>query len=288
MKIITCFIFLSFQQICLGQILNSSFENWTFNQNASQNAQKWVLNDWLHCNNLGEPLDVNGLSGTYKDSLAQSGDYALTLSRWYDYTFDMAKFNNKCLVKPVSLQGFYKYTDSPLSTGILDTALISIYFTKTSANGQVTETIGSGKTELAATNNFLEFDCPIVYTQEDLTPDSVIIVVQPSKFTFGVGGCPGTGWCSFLTIDELAFNFSTGTTEAIDNQAFIVFPNPSSTAMTIQGKIQNKTMQLRNSLGQVIWDRVANSDQETVETYSLSKGLYFLSINGKTEKIMVE
>jgi hypothetical protein len=290
MKKIILFLLLLINSVCSGQLLNSSFENWTFNPDADLNSQKWILNDWLHCDKNGDqiPNPITNLFGTYKDSIAQSGSSALTLSRWYNYTYDIAKFKNKCDINPTSLNGFYKYPESILSIGIIDTAKISVYLTKFNSINQIIDTIGSGKFDLAAANNFTVFDCPILYSQQNLIPDSIIIVIQPSKFKFGVGGCPNNPWCSYLTVDDINLSVSTGTAQVISQSLFLIYPNPASSSITIAGEIYNKQMKIINILGEAVFVKIAASNYEIIDTRNLPRGIYYLTLNDKTEKFIIQ
>lgn len=290
MKVITLFFILTINNICFGQLLNSSFEDWTFNPDADISSQKWTLNDWLHCNKEGDQLQnpITSLFGTYKDSIAQSGSFGLTLSRWYNYTYDIAKFKNKCNVKPTSLNGFYKYTESMLSIGITDTAQITVYLTKLNSNNQIIDTIGSGKIDLVAVSNYTMFDCPILYIQQNIIPDSIAIVIQPSKFNFGVGGCTDSAWCSYLTVDNISLTINTGTTQTINQSPFLIYPNPTSSSISITGEIWHKKITIINFLGETVFDKVANSNNEIIETANFSRGIYYLNINGRAEKFIVD
>ena len=63
--------------------------------------------------------------------------------------------------------------------------------------------------------------------------------------------------------------------------AFIVYPNPAQECFTIVG---TGTMRIANVLGQKIMSKEING----METIALPKGMYFVTLNGKTQKIVVE
>lgn len=289
MKATVISLLLTMSHVCSGQLLNSSFENWTFNAEADLNSEKWILNDWIHCDKNGDPLfNLVNLFGTYKDSTAQSGSFALTLSRWYSYTFDVAKFKNKYDTKPTSLSGFYRYTENILSLGKPDTAQIAVYLTRFNPANQTIDTIGSGVIDLAATSNYTGFQCPISYNQQNLAPDSITIVLRPSKFKFGVGGCLNNPWCSYLTVDDIQLSGSSGTAQVNSQAPFQIFPNPATASITVNGPIFNKTIIVTDILGRTVYRKVAASDHEMIETGYLAKGVYWLSINGRAEKLVIE
>ena len=289
MKKLIFFLFLGVNNICFGQLLNSSFENWTLNADSS--SQPGTLNDWIHCDKQGNPFPMNaGLLGTYRDSIAQSGSFALTLSRWYANTYDIVKFKNECSNNPTLLNGFYRYSDNALSNGVKDTALIQVYLTKNNSISQVTDTISSGSIELVTAINYTLFECPIIYSQLNLSPDSILIIIQPSKFGFGVNIpiCLSGSYCSYLTVDDINLSFSTGTTQVISQSPFLIYPNPASSSISITGEIRNKKITITNVLGGIVFGKVATSNNEIIGISNLSKGVYFLNINGKTEKFVVE
>ncbi len=287
MKSTLLLFFLFLHHICLGQILNGSFEDWAVNPNTDTQGSKWTLNDWLHCEPDGNQMEFLPLLGTYRDSVPQSGLFALTLSRWYNYAYDIAKFKNTCPSKPTSLHGYYKYSESILSIGITDTAQVSVFLTKFNTTTQTNDTIGSGILDLATAGNFTQFQCPIKYAQPNSFPDSITIVIRPTKFRFGVGGCPFTSRCSYLTVDDISLSSVSGATEPTNEKPYTVFPNPTTSGFTISGDILNERLTLFNAMGELIYDRVATSNKEFLDTGGLTSGLYFLRIKGKTEKLIM-
>ncbi len=287
MKSTLLLFFLFLHHICLGQILNGSFEEWTANPNAGTEESKWTLNDWQHCDQSGNQKEFPSLPGTYRDSLPHSGLFALTLSRWYSIDYDVVKFKNACPSKPTVLHGYYKYSESILHIGITDTAQVSVFLTKFNAATQKNDTIGSGILDLATAHNFTQFQCLIKYAQPNSFPDSITIVIQPTKFRFGVGGCPTIPWCSYLTVDDISLSSVSGATEPTNEKPYTVFPNPTTSGLTVSGDILNERLTLFNALGELVYDRVATSNKEFLDTSGLTGGLYFLRIKGKTEKLIM-
>lgn len=291
MKNTLLIFFLALNNIGIGQILNGSFENWTFIPGIDGIQQPWVLNDWVHCNKQGDPIPMDaGLPGTYKDSMAQSGSFALTLYRWYGNSYEITKFKNQCTTTPEFLNGFYKYSDNALTSGTTDTASVAVFLTKYNSSQQIIDTIGSGQIELVTADQYTLFQCPIVYTQPNITPDSISIIIKPSKFGSGIGIpiCLSGNYCSYLTIDNLSLSISTNTTEEEVEKPFVVFPNPASSDLSIVGNILHQKMTVINVLGEIILVKAATSNHETLEIKNLPAGIYYLNVNGRTEKFVVE
>lgn len=270
---------------CSGQLLNSSFENWTFRPDPDINAQSWTLDHWQHCDKNWDL--TKSLYGTYRDSVPQTGMFALTLSRWYNYVYDVAKFKNACTLKPDSLTGYYKYPLSILSSGKPDTAQVLVYLTKFNPNMHLTETIGTGVLDLTATNVYTLFQVPIAYRVPNVFPDSITIVLQPSKFKSGMGFCPTSGWCSFLTVDNFNLSFTTGTTAVPDQPVYRIYPNPASEGLTVSGDILNESLTIFNTLGELVYAGRASQNPTLLDIRHLKSGLYFLRIKGKTSTLLV-
>jgi len=269
-----------------GQILNASFENWTHKPNASGADQAWILNGWQHLSPLGDSLF--SLFGTYRDTIPQSGDYALGLSRWYNYTYDVAAFRNACPTKPGSLSGYYRYDAGFMAVGKPDTAHVTVLLTRFDSATQATDTIGAGVLDLPNVDSFTFFQCPVTYLQPGIFPDSVTIILQPTKFWVGVGGCDVEAWCSFLTVDELALNFGTPAPEPPGPNSFSISPNPAANRVQVSGPISGERVRVFNAVGLLVFDEKAESDRIFVDVAGFGSGVYFVAIRGKVQALVIK
>ncbi|MFN0014694.1 MAG: T9SS type A sorting domain-containing protein [Saprospiraceae bacterium] len=284
-RLLTIF-FLLLHLACAGQILNGSFENWTFNPDVGINESKWKLNDWRHESPLGDSL--LSLLGTYRDTTAQSGNFALGLSRWYNYTFDVVAFRNACPTKPTRLTGYFKYDEGLLSLNLTDTAQVSVFLTRYNTATHTTDTIGIGQTDLAGVDTFSFFQCLIAYAQPGVFPDSVTIMLEPTKFRYGFGGCVLNSWCSFLTVDELSLDFGTPAPEPPGAKPFSIFPNPATDKVEIAGPITGERVRVFNALGVLVLDSQAASDRFFMDVSGFNSGVYFVSIAGKAKTLVIK
>src|ERR1035437_3621911 len=75
----------------------------------------------------------------------------------------------------------------------------------------------------------------------------------------------------FTGINEIVFN----------NPPIKIFPNPSSTTITISAKGIN-TYILSNTLGQVIKEGKLNGDETTIAVSALPNGIYILALDGRS------
>ncbi len=83
--------------------------------------------------------------------------------------------------------------------------------------------------------------------------------------------------------------------EEQDNQIFNIFPNPSSGQITIETGFLSKqdlTIEVINSLGQIVYTKSMQISEREELNLNLLKGIYFVKIYGddfrKTEKLIIE
>lgn len=268
-----------------AQLQNLSFENWN-NTNADYPVpENWTINQGM------------GQFGIFRDSMPQEGTFAMTLSRWYYYTFDDAVQTAATTTKPVELSGFYRYTDNNISWGsgeVKDTAHVYIYAKKWNAITQQNDTIGRGHTKLLGSDFWATFTCPVYYTTNDL-PDSITIRLAPTEYNFvsGNGMCNtnGNGWCSYFTVDNLVLS---ETATGIDETAktFSVFPNPANDRLYVGSMLKATTFNytIVDVMGKTIKAENSHAVGIPLDISTLNNGVYFVTIQAgnatATQKII--
>jgi hypothetical protein len=85
------------------------------------------------------------------------------------------------------------------------------------------------------------------------------------------------------------FTFTMVTTGLQDENcpSFSIFPNPTSNDINITGAGNNADVVMTNALGQVVYKNVI-SDKVTISTEAMSKGIYFVKVNAKVGKVIIE
>ena len=109
---------------------------------------------------------------------------------------------------------------------------------------------------------------------------------------------PGTNEDDFLQNGAIWLKVTTDPSTSIEeldnNLSFNVYPNPSKGDFTINltsVERENVAIKVTNVVGQTVMNRVVAVSGQTKETISLadySKGVYFLTVNNETVKLIVE
>ena len=81
---------------------------------------------------------------------------------------------------------------------------------------------------------------------------------------------------------------TTGITNPNNNNSFVVYPNPASNKATITTNDAEKTIQLFDIVGNNIpVNYVTSENKIEIDLSNVNSGMYFISINGSTQKIQV-
>ena len=83
-----------------------------------------------------------------------------------------------------------------------------------------------------------------------------------------------------IMIDDIVIYNTPLSVEENETASFNIYPNPSNGQFTVEG---NGIMTITNTLGQVVF----RNEVIERETVTLEKGIYFISINGMSKKLVV-
>jgi hypothetical protein len=250
-----------------AQLTNLDFENW---YDDSTGIKK--LNGWEHF--------YSGLFGTWRVADAQNGAYALKLSRWYYYTSDWVMQRAPNSIKYKKLNGYYKYIDNKINGGnaSMDSAIVSVFLTRSNTATSITDTIGQGQVFLSQSNTYQLFSCPIYYNDTALT-DSITIIITPMDAHVS-GICPDSGWCSFLTIDNLSHETPVAV-EPLIAQPLQFYPNPASNLLfvkTVGNILQTGKLQviITDMLGRMVLNKPVPLPASPIDLTAIKPGNYFI------------
>lgn len=225
--------------------------------------------------------DSTLLGGTYQVNQSQHLNYAIKLSRWYDYTWDKIIQKAPLNFNPANLAGYYNYTNNDLTgDSDKDTAYVSVVLTKWNQILHKTDTVGRGSTELGASNIYLPFECTINYFTSAVA-DTIIIEISPSKFKDLGSYCVTPGYCSYFTVDNLTLN-GNGSFTPVN----ILFPNPATTTIHFNLPLnEHGEARIINMLGQTISKKMITGGSNSFEIVFLSPGMYILQVAGSNDKV---
>ncbi|RYZ28335.1 MAG: T9SS type A sorting domain-containing protein [Sphingobacteriales bacterium] len=235
--------------------------------------------------------------GTVRDTIS-AGNHALTLSRWYNYTWDIARQTRPINYRPASLTGKFRYTENQLQGGETDRGLVMVFVTATNQSTLQPDTIGFGFAELDTTQTFSNFTCPIIYSSA-AQPENISIVISPTKWINSalVGA---NSFCSFLTVDDLALIPETvsGIADAAPSSGIVLYPNPAKDNVSIQLKNEAKAetnVRVLDMKGRLVRQKTVPSGSKNTADISIAglpSGLYSVKVvsdkNMWTEKLIVE
>ena len=83
-----------------------------------------------------------------------------------------------------------------------------------------------------------------------------------------------------------ASNARTTYTEVAFDQEVVVYPNPTVDLLQVKGVQTGDEVVIRDQSGQVVFRTVLQANGESLPVYHLTKGVYFLSVKGKTIRLI--
>lgn len=267
-----------------AQLQNLDFEYWDSPVTSSYNSNSPTGWTWTNGASILSPW----LFYSPPSTVSQSGQYALTLNVWYNYTKDAALQTAAINSRPTALNGYYKYTDNLVlgnnNQMVNDTAEVSVYLTKWNTAFSRNDTVGAGKISLNAIQSFTPFRVNINYSS-NVTPDSITVFLDPSLVRRGVASGAyiviGTGVGSYFTVDNLTLesgNLSVPTLSP--NDRIKIFPNPSTDIIHFSDFTGIVTIAAMN--GTIIRSQTV-TQQQSLSIQDLPAGIYMLTLNdGKT------
>jgi len=263
-----------------AQSYNLDFENWYMDSSGHER-----LSGFEHFS--GYPYEGENYSffGTWKETDIQNGDFALKLSRWYNYTNDWVRQINKINFNPANLSGYYKYTDNILSgPAFFDTASVSVFMTRWNTAESKRDTIGIGRADLTVTDEYVYFEAPINYA-DALSADSFELQIYPSKVGGG-GICVNSGWCSYLTVDQLGFNAVVGTKDLNRIGDLKLYPNPARDYVVFGLAEAPSKWSVTDIYGRPVLSSSDAQGTTRIDISNLSPGVYYLIAGNKRGKFI--
>ena len=106
--------------------------------------------------------------------------------------------------------------------------------------------------------------------------------------------CYGIGYNAEAELGELTlvrFNLEDGVISVDETSldAFGIYPNPATSTINITSNITDATnVNIYDMTGRCVKNVIINNSNATINVEDLNKGVYFININGKVEKLVIE
>jgi hypothetical protein len=152
--------------------------------------------------------------------------------------------------------------------------------------------VTAGKTYMAAIHSFIGFE----YATSGTGPNSETPAGTHSLIFYPNFPSPNPA-SNFSTSStpmiRLNFDMTLGINDVAKASNFSVYPNPSNGEFTINlnSSVKTAAISVKNVVGQTILNKTVNISGRTTESISLtdySKGVYFLTVNNETVKLIIE
>jgi hypothetical protein len=277
-----------------AQLQNLNFEDWVSPFTSFTNKPTgWNIH---YDGRVDEPTTLFNCYNA-PDTAAQSGNYALKLSIWYDYTKDVAFQVAPINYSPTALEGYYTYTDNVIvpptsNEEIPDVAQVSVLLTKWNTSLQKKDTIGMGLLDLNGTATYTKFSVNINYFSP-ITPDTIRVLLDPSllRRDSNLSFFSPNNTASYFTVDNLSLKNTNGPATSITETAAAisakVFPNPATDQLHINGFSGQGSLFDIN--GRQVLDTRSLNQNSTFSLAGLPTGLYVLHLSNesRTQRIKV-
>lgn len=265
---------------------NAGFESWSV---AGSYSSDTLPSQWwsMYCNT------------THQSSDAYQGDYATRIQGYFSCGiaqgimvngqkpanyYNIIESGTPFTAKPVSISGFYKYTDAEPG----DSAEVTVILKKYNTATQRRDTVGLGTAALAAAGGYTSFTVSINYLLPAETPDSIIIMFNSSKYNLVN---TSTWTLPNLYIDRIALSQSASVAGITEDPAGLfqatVYPNPFSGSATVSvegdlSKVSGLRLDVFDASGRKVWS--GNVDQNTVILSEIAKGNYMYTLGSKDKQ----
>lgn len=221
-------------------------------------------------------------TGLGRTTDATEGDYAVALSGFYSYQV-MRIISGESAdkpgwpidFKPSKLTGDYK----AILLGSCDSlrTYVEVYLTAYNTLNKSRDTIGEAHIVLNEVLSYEQFELDIAYSNQSLTPDTVIIVL--AKERFGFDAPPACLECSHVFFDNLVLANTISSQDHYPlNNRVEIFPNPAGQNFFITSACEDCLLNITliGSNGQIVGRYPSVKEQIEINVNDLRKGLYFV------------
>lgn len=276
----------------VAQIPNSSFENWTIDNDGTDSLIGWTSSNSAYSGSVPQWLYPSNMpySGTYAaqinsvgfgfisapiNGVLVNGDAFIEFSLSPQDCYYRSGGGSPVTGKPASLSGYYKY-----EVAQQDQALGLVVLFKYNTTTGTRDTVGKGSMLFQPNSSWQPFTITINDMMPSIMPDSVLTV-------FWASDTANPAAYQALYLDEFTLDLTTGISEATQKVETSVFMDPSGNSAWISFMMPMEdmvTLKLYDAKGREVSVPVndklsAGKHSVQLQTAGLSSGLYYYKLN---------
>ena len=268
-KLLLLSAFIALHVCGLAQLPNADFENW----GTATSGRPYLLM-WPQMESAWH----------YRDTVAQHGSYALSVSVWYYYTKTEAVLETPVSSRPALLHGYYRYRLNRMRHNgieeVEDTAAVKVWLCRWNNITGQRDTVGQGAQYLYGSPGYASFDCLIDYSSSAI-PDTFIVSFDPSILIERSGYfCPfSDGYSSFLSIDNISFADVPADLKDLSSENFLLYPNPAAQSVEIKFPAPvSGTVCITDVAGKTLLHEMINGPRTSIDIAGLPAGAYIVTV----------
>lgn len=167
--------------------------------------------------------------------------------------------------QPANFTGQYQYG---ISDG--DEGYTSVVLSKWNTATQSRDVLGTGLLPITGTMSaWTTLNVPITYVSAEV-PDTATITITCSM------GAPGAG--SFINVDDLGFNGSSGVMDIAPKAEVRMFPSPATNVLYVESDRQIAELGVLDITGRTLLDRNVHAKQYALDLGEIHTGRYLVQL----------
>lgn len=255
----------------VAQIPNGGFENWVTPTGTSyQDPVGWITFNGLATLGGGTPTTEQGtpgFAGSYYAKMTTRLEPMVGIIAGMVITADAASGAGgfPYASRPSALTGQWKYGIEPQDTG-----MVAVYFSKWNASTLQRDSVGAGVALLQGSiGGWQAMSIPVTYFTS-ANPDTCIIAVFSSM------NAPVAG--SYVQVDALGFNGSSGIADQVANTDLRVYPSPATDMLNLVSDRQVAAVDVMDMTGRAVIMQGAFSGSAILNVKDLNPGRYVVQL----------
>ncbi|MBC7865196.1 MAG: T9SS type A sorting domain-containing protein [Bacteroidia bacterium] len=266
-----------------AQMLNGGMENYDFLP-ADTVPSGWNMDSYWSTK-TGQSSDAHG------------GNYSFVINTWYGYSpgmmvngdasnftllFDWVKAGTPITYKPAQLQGWYKYIDTVAN----DSAIVKVLLKKWNSSQNKIDSVAYAEKKLPFANTWTQFNVDINELMPGVNPDSLVVYFMTFDYLAGTQFPCQNMECRYLYIDDLSLNGLLSVNENLSLPEDLSFVYTEDRIILTKKDYNTSVAQVFSLDGKMMVSSQIKNGRTEISTHEFSAGIYFVTCNGKSFKLV--